>query len=384
MAVQPRDVLRGRAPPSAVPRALDSGARPGYALGMPIADDRPRNASSLTPLTLRHPIGGALHYDLDPAWKDPADPAAPEEIVADLEERGLDWPPPLEFAEASLRHKRSVYLAADGKIDPADRRREQDRYESIRAEWAAGERAYRAERGRRRLQLAQATVRVGPLETVASEGAGVTARELQPADAAGRPVGGAYRLERDLTQGEQRVLGPGGSELSVVRARGFEADGGGRAWAERVVKLDLRRGPRRGLRAYEVKAGVDGRLQPTLGTRQVEAHTSAEALRAVPARRFAAGLGPGRRDVLLTAIALDDPGDYSYAAYRVHPRERHAGRGRPAPPEPADRAGTVGAGRGPAASRAGNPLRRRPFARAIPPGPRGAGRGPRRASGPSR
>ena len=316
MAVQPRDVLRGRAPPSAASRALDSGARPGYALGMPIADDRPRNASSLTPLTLRHPIGGALHYDLDPAWKDPADPAAPEEIVADLEERGLDWPPPLEFAEASLRHKRSVYLAADGKIDPADRRREQDRYESIRAEWAAGERAYRAEHGRRR------------------DGAGAAA--------------------------------------------------GGRAWAERVVKLDLRRGPRRGLRAYKVEAGVAGRLQATLGTRQVEARTSAEALRAEPARRFAAGLGPGKRDVLLSAIALDDPGDYSYAAYRVHPRERHAGRGRPAPPEPADRAGTVGAGRGPAASRARNPLRRRPFARAIPPGPRGAGRGPRRASGPSR
>ena len=149
--------------------------------------------------------------------------------------------------------------------------------------------------------------------------------------AGGRPLGGPYRLECDQAKRAQRLLDPGGAELAVVPGRGFEAFDGGLAWAVKLVELDLRRGPRRGRRAYEVEAGVDGgpRNGLHLGAQQVEARTSAQALRAVPARRFAAGLDPGERGVLLSAIALDDPGDFSYAVHRVRARERGAGRGQP-------------------------------------------------------
>ena len=79
---------------------------------MPIADDNPRPAPRYW-LTVHHPIGGALKYDLDSL--DPDDPAAVAAIAVDLEERGLHWPPPGEFAEANLRRFRAAELAGSGR-----------------------------------------------------------------------------------------------------------------------------------------------------------------------------------------------------------------------------------------------------------------------------
>ena len=313
---------------------------------MPITDDRPRNASDLERLTLRHPIGGALEYSLARSWRDPGPgrAAAAAEIAADLERRGLDWPEPREFAEAGLRRWRSVLLAAGGKMDPADRRLEEDRYERIQAEWAAGERAYRAERGRRRQERArlrdgrvEACLRVdkveaGLPETVAGKSGEVMVRALQPVDAAGLRLGGAYRLEHDEAKRTLRVLGPGGTELSVVGGKAFEwPDDGGLAWARREVERDLRRGPRRAIRTYEISARTDdgGPLGRFLGSRKVEARTSAEALRAVPARHFAPGLAEGEHTLRRTASALDDPADRSHAESRVEGRAVGPPRGEP-------------------------------------------------------
>ena len=312
---------------------------------MPITNDRPRNASDLDRLTLKHPVGGELRWDLDRSWRDPGPgrEAAAAVIAADLERLGLDWPPPGEFAAAALRRQRSVLLAAEGKMERWGRRLEEDRYEHIQANWEARARARRAERGRRRQERARRRegrveacrrvdkVEAGLPETVAGKSGEVTVRALQPVDAAGRRLGGAFRLEHDEAKGSLRVLGPGGSELSVRPATPFErANDGGLAWAGREVERDLLRGPERGLRTYEVEAAAAGApLGNSLGSRKVEARTSAEALRAVPARHFAAGLRPGQRAVLLSAIALEDPGDCSYAVRQVPARERGGGRARP-------------------------------------------------------
>ena len=305
---------------------------------MPIADDNPRDANRGYWVDTHHPIGGPVSFRV--GRLDPHDPAAVAEICRELERRELDWPPPAEFAEATLRRFRGAALAAHRT--PGERAA--DQYARLEAKWALQGRDYRAERGRLRQERGRlrqerieacsrpvAGVRVEPPETVASEAGDVTARQLQAVAAGGRPLGGPYRLECDLTQGEQRILGPGGAELGVVRARGFEAFDGGLAWAVGLVERDLRRGPRRGRRAYEVEAGVDGgpRDGLHLGAQQVEARTSAQALRAVPARQFASRLDPGERAMLLSAIALDDPGDYSYAVHRVRARERGAGHAQP-------------------------------------------------------
>ena len=184
-----------------------------------------------------------------------------------------------------------------------------------------------------------ARFRVGPPETVARTRAVVTARQLQPVDNRARPLGGAYRLAWDEAKRVQRLEDPRGALLGVVRGKGFEGADYGLCWAERLVERDLRRGPRRGFRAYEVSAEVDGgpRDGLYLGTAQVDARTSAGALQAVPARRFAAGLDPDERGVRLTAAARDDPDDRSHAALGVPARERGPERGQPGREAPLER-----------------------------------------------
>ena len=388
MAVQPRDVLRGRAPPSAASRALDSGAAPGYALGMPIARRQAEEREQPHPADSPPPDRGGPALRPRPGLEGPGRPGGP---------RGDRRRPRGAGARlAAAPGVRRGQPAPQAQCLPGSRREDRPGRPPARAgplrEHPGGV-GCRGASLPRRARAAAPAARPGDRPGRAARDSRQRGRRR---DGTGAAAGGRRRpshwrgLPPRARPHAGRAAGPGPRGVRAERRARQGLRGGrrrprlGRAGRQAGPAARAPARPRRGLRAYEVEAGVDGRLQPTLGTRQVEARTSAEALRAVPARRFAAGLGPGKRDVLLSAIALDDPGDYSYAAYRVHPRERRAGRGRPAPPEPADRAGTVGAGRGPAASRAGNPLRRRPFARAIPPGPRGAGRGPRRASGPSR
>ena len=141
-----------------------------------------------------------------------------------------------------------------------------------------------------------ARFRIGPARTAARKRAVVTARQLQPVDNCNRPLGGAYRLAWDEAKRVQRLEDPRGALLGVVRGQGFEGAAYGLCWAERLVERDLRRGPRRGIRAYEVSAEVDGGPRDCcyLGTAQVDARTSAGALQAVPARRFGRGPRSGR------------------------------------------------------------------------------------------
>ena len=123
-------------------------------------------------------------------------------------------------------------------------------------------------------------------------------REDRERESTSRPLGWPGRdepcegrLSRTILRDEaQRLEDPRGALLGVVRGKGWEGAAYGLCWAERLVERDLRRGPRRGFRAYEVSAEVDGgpRDGLYLGTSQVDARTSAEALQAVPARRFAA------------------------------------------------------------------------------------------------
>ena len=177
-----------------------------------------------------------------------------------------------------------------------------------------------------------ARFRIGPQRTVFRERPVLTARVLQPVDAAARPVGRAYRLERDEEKGRNRVLDPEGAELGVVRGDCFRGMEYGLCWAERLVERDLRRGPRRGRRHYDVSAEVDGgpRDRTYLGTQRVEARTSAEALRAVPGRRFAGGLRPGAE-----LLAIRDDSGGSCCQRRARPLaaagpqrlQRAAGRG---------------------------------------------------------
>ena len=94
-----------------VARELDSRGRHADDLGMPIADD-PRAAPRYR-VTVRHPIGGALKYNLDSL--DPGDPAAVATIAGDLKQRGYHWPPPREFAEASLRRLRGAAAGRRGR-----------------------------------------------------------------------------------------------------------------------------------------------------------------------------------------------------------------------------------------------------------------------------
>ena len=153
---------------------------------MPIADDNPRRAPRYW-LTVHHPIGGALKYDLESL--DPDDPAATAAIAVDLKARGLHWPPPREFAEANLRRFRAAELAGDGA--PGEGERACDEYARLEAKWSARERDYRTERGRQREERGGrnlAGVRVGPPEAVALEVVSVTVRELRPVDAA-EPAG---------------------------------------------------------------------------------------------------------------------------------------------------------------------------------------------------
>ena len=147
---------------------------------MPIADDNPRRATRYW-LTVHHPLGGALKYDLESL--DPDDPAAVAAIAVDLKARGLHWPPPREFAEANLRRFRAAELAA----------------------------------------------------------VSVTVRELQPVDNRARPLGGAYRLAWDEAKRVQRLEDPRSALLGVVQGKGWEGADYGLCWAERLVERDLRR-----------------------------------------------------------------------------------------------------------------------------------------------
>ena len=233
---------------------------------MPIADDNPRRATRYW-LTVHHPLGGALKYDLESL--DPDDPAAVAAIAVDLKARGLHWPPPREFAEANLRRFRAAELAAVSvtvrelqPVDAANRplgaayRLEYDElaanhdlkdpegvliasagvsawgWASIHAAghmWARG-----AADGLARF-------RIGPPRTVARKRAVMTARQLQPVDNRARPLGGTYRLAWDEAKRVQRLEDPRSALLGVVQGKGWEGADYGLCWAERLVERDLRR-----------------------------------------------------------------------------------------------------------------------------------------------
>ena len=225
---------------------FDSRARRGYALGMPIADDNPRRAPRYW-LTVHHPIGGALKYDLESL--DPDDPAAVAAIAVDLKARGLRWPPPREFAEANLRRFRAAELASDGA--PGEGERACDEYARLEAKWSARARGYRAERGRQREERGGrdlAGVRVGPPEAVALEAVSVTVRELRPVDAANRPLGAAYRLEYDELAANHDLKDPEGV---LIASAGVSAWG----WASIHAAGHMR------ARALPDRAAPDGRQE---------------------------------------------------------------------------------------------------------------------------
>ena len=317
---------------------------------MPIADEHPRRAARDE--ASAPPLDGVRFGPPEPVASKAVEVTVRELQPVDAANRPLGAPYRLEYDELGGRHDlkdpQGAPVASSGN-------------------WAWGwATPHAAGHMRRRGEGAGlARFRIGPERTVFRERPVLTARVLQPVDAAARPVGRAYRLERDEEKGRNRVLDPEGAELGVVRGDCFRGMEYGLCWAERLVERDLRRGPRRGWRHYDVSAEVDGgpRDRTYLGTQRVEARTSAEALRAVPTRRFAGGLRPGELAVRLSAAALDDPDDRSHAVGRVRARERVPGA------------------RSPAASR---PARPRRFGRALPPAPRRAARGPGRGSGPSR
>ena len=205
----------------------------------------------------------------------------------------------------------------------------------LEKKWAGQERDYRAERGRLREERAAtddarieacsrpvARVRVGRPVTVEE-------RLVEPLDADGTPSFRCYVLKHYPATSNAVLEDSLGEE--VARRKGVADASDLAAWAEVHARRDLPRGFNRAPRAYEVSAEVDGgpRDRRYLGTTQVDARTSAEALRAVPVRHFAAGLDPGERAVRLSAAARDDPDDRSHAVLPVCAGDRGGGRGQP-------------------------------------------------------